>query len=183
MRLTPDLSHAKLLAQHRKQLAASGITDAVMRERGYLSHNGASFVNLRELGFNKRQAQLGNGLLIPQYTLNQSITGWQFRPDTPRRNGDNKPIKYEKPGGSCNILDIPKRCAPYLKDKSVPLWITEGSKKADSGLSHGIECIISLSGVWSWRGTISSQGDKGRCRNGVKLNSKSGRSTSSLIAI
>ena len=33
----------------------------------------------------------------------------------------------------------------------MPLFITEGSKKADSAVSHGL-CCVSLSGVWNWRG-------------------------------
>jgi hypothetical protein len=34
----------------------------------------------------------------------------------------------------------------------VPLWVTEGVKKADCGAQYQL-CIVALSGVWNWRGT------------------------------
>ena len=39
--------------------------------------------------------------------------------------------------------------ADQLGDPAVPLWITEGVKKADCGALHGL-CIVALSGVWNW---------------------------------
>ena len=39
-----------------------------------------------------------------------------------------------------------------LGDPSVPLWVTEGTKKADCGVHYQL-CIVALSGVWNWRGT------------------------------
>jgi hypothetical protein len=38
-----------------------------------------------------------------------------------------------------------------LGDPSVPLWVTEGSKKADALASQGA-CVISLTGVWGFKG-------------------------------
>jgi hypothetical protein len=38
-----------------------------------------------------------------------------------------------------------------LGDPKTPLWITEGSKKADALASHGA-CVISLTGVWGFKG-------------------------------
>src|SRR6185437_8864717 len=43
------------------------------------------------------------------------------------------------------------RCQPNLRDPSVGLWLTEGSKKADALAAAGL-CAVSLSGVWNWRG-------------------------------
>ena len=45
-----------------------------------------------------------------------------------------------------------------LADPTIPLWITEGCKKADCGAIHGL-CIVALSGVWSWLYT-STAGSK-----------------------
>ncbi|MGH3484345.1 MAG: DUF3631 domain-containing protein [Nocardioidaceae bacterium] len=45
-----------------------------------------------------------------------------------------------------------------LDDPTVPLWITEGVKKADAGAVSGL-CIVALSGVNSWR-TKSAKGGK-----------------------
>jgi hypothetical protein len=39
-----------------------------------------------------------------------------------------------------------------LGDPREPLWITEGVRKADSAVSHGLTCI-DLLGVWNWRGS------------------------------
>jgi Domain of unknown function (DUF3854) len=48
-------------------------------------------------------------------------------------------------------LDCPPRCQPKLADPSIPLWITEGQKKADALVSHGV-CAIALLGVWNFKG-------------------------------
>jgi hypothetical protein len=66
-------------------------------------------------------------------------------------------IKYETPDGARMCLDCPPRCQPLLADPSEPLWITEGIKKADAGASHGA-CIISLIGIWNWRGANEFEG-------------------------
>ena len=39
----------------------------------------------------------------------------------------------------------------------MPLFITEGVKKADCGALHGL-CIVALSGVWNWMHTNSAGG-------------------------
>ena len=49
-----------------------------------------------------------------------------------------------------------------LGDPAIPLWITEGVKKADCGALNGL-CIVALPGVWSWRGrTAGRQGRRWR---------------------
>jgi hypothetical protein len=48
---------------------------------------------------------------------------------------------------------------PHVGNPKVPLWITEGAKKVDSGLSNGVRCVIGLNGVYGWRGT---NGDGGK---------------------
>ena len=48
-------------------------------------------------------------------------------------------------------LDIPFRVREQMGDPNVPLFITEGAKKADAIVSRGA-CCIALSGVWNWRG-------------------------------
>ena len=63
-----------------------------------------------------------------------------------------KPVKYETKGGRRMVLDVPPTTHPHLGNPAVPLWITEGIRKADSGASRGLT-IIALLGVWNWRGT------------------------------
>ena len=74
-----------------------------------------------------------------------------YRPDAPRHGKDGKLIKYELPKDAGVRLDCPPRCQPMLADPSIPLWITEGQKKADALASHGL-CAIALLGVWNFKG-------------------------------
>jgi hypothetical protein len=55
------------------------------------------------------------------------------------------------------VLDVPPATRPYLGNPAIPLWITEGVRKADSGASRGLT-IIALLGVWNWRGTNAHGG-------------------------
>lgn len=49
-------------------------------------------------------------------------------------------------------IDVHPSIRHQLEDPSIPLYITEGTKKADCAISHGL-CCIALLGVWNWRGT------------------------------
>jgi hypothetical protein len=79
------------------------------------------------------------------------IWGYQYRPDRPRVNGNGKPVKYETPTRQRNGIDVPPGVGAKLDDNTVPLWITEGAKKADAAACAGLACVA-LAGVWSWRG-------------------------------
>jgi Domain of unknown function (DUF3854) len=96
------------------------------------------------------------GLLVPQLRADGSTWGYQYRPDEPRLR-DGKPVKYETPWQQRNGLDIPPRVGKLLGDPAVPLWITEGVKKADCGAINGL-CIVALSGVWNWLHTNTAGG-------------------------
>ena len=91
------------------------------------------------------------GLLIPLRRLDGSVWGYQYRPTAPRVM-DGKPRKYETPFQQPGGIDIPPGIKDKIGDPSVPLLVTEGSKKADSAVSHGLVCV-SVLGVWNWRGT------------------------------
>jgi hypothetical protein len=138
---------------HLAILAASGITPEHAAVRGYETITDTSRLATLKI------AQAGRnvpGLLVPQLRDNGSTWGYQYRGDSPRlKNG--KPVKYETPTGQRNGLDVPPGVGPKLGDPSIPLWITEGVKKADCGTLHGL-CTVALSGVWNWRGTNSSGG-------------------------
>jgi hypothetical protein len=49
------------------------------------------------------------------------------------------------------VLDVPVRVRAQLGNPAEPLWITEGSRKADSAVSADL-CCIAVMGVWSWKG-------------------------------
>lgn len=86
--------------------------------------------------------------MVPMYSPSGELVTHQIRPDAPREDG--KPIKYERPSGSPIRLDIHPSQAGRVKDATVPLWITEGVKKADSLVSRG-QCAVALQGVWCWQ--------------------------------
>ena len=117
-------------------------------ERDYRSLLGKA--ELEKLGFTRAQQRIP-GILIPLWGVDGKQTGYQYRPDNPRLDQRGRPVKYESPRGSGNRLDCPPHCQRMLGDPGVPLWVTEGSKKADSLASRGA-CSISLAGVWGFKG-------------------------------
>ena len=108
---------------------------------------------LAELKIVKAARDCVPGLLIPLLDVRGLTWGYQYRPDSPRIR-ENKPVKYETPYQQRNGLDIPPvdTVRDALGDPNVPLWVTEGTKKADCGVHYQL-CIVALSGVWNWRGT------------------------------
>ena len=94
----------------------------------------------------------------------EHVRGTKFRADDPRVH-DNKAIKYETPAKSRLVIDVhPTLSHPrsretltfetielpsLILDPSIPLVITEGTRKADAAVSIGI-CAIALTGVSAW---------------------------------
>ena len=143
----------ELLQPHRDHLHASGISDEVIKERGYESVFGKT--RLADVGFSTAQRR-PTGILIPLFAPDGSSAGWQYRPDTPRIQ-DGKPLKYETPSGASIRLDVPPRCRPSLGNPSLDLWITEGIKKGDALASNGL-CAAALLGVWGFKGKNNDGG-------------------------
>jgi hypothetical protein len=139
----------QLLPQHAALVSASAISPEVARSRGYRSVTKRS--ELRKLGFGERQCSVP-ALLIPVWDVAGQIGTYQIRPDQPRIGHDGKPVKYETPGRSRIVLDVPPASRDKTRDPSIPLFITEGIPKADAAASTGL-CCIALLGVWNWRGT------------------------------
>jgi Domain of unknown function (DUF3854) len=148
-----SLAHLKMLREE------SAITDEVIRARGYRTIADGS--ELPDLGFDPRQCR--PGLLLPLWTPDGANPVCVLRPDAPRSLDEtDKPrlpdgtypqrvLKYEYPKDEKMRLDCPPPCRAQLGDPAVPLWITEGQKKADALASHGF-CALALLGVWNWRG-------------------------------
>jgi len=132
----------------------SGLSLEVILERGYRSLLGKA--DLHKLAFSTAQ-QRAPGILVPLWGVDGQEAGHQFRPDDPRSDPRGRLIKYESPRGAANHLDCPPRCQKTLGDPKVPLWITEGSKKADALASKGA-CAISLTGVWGFKGKNAQGG-------------------------
>lgn len=149
-----------LSATHLKMLRdGSGISDQVIEARGYRTITDEK--ELIPFGFSTVQRRTP-GLLIPSYSPDGANGFYSYRPDFARvitnkrkRNADGsfkqRVVKYETPSGSALRIDCPLVCRQQMKDNKIPLWITEGAKKADALASHGL-CAISLSGVYGYKG-------------------------------
>ena len=138
---------------------ASGISREVITARG--SRTVTDPQELAALGFSPAQCRVP-GLLLPLHTTDGGNGQYVYRPDNPRvhedkskRNPDGthpcRAIKYEMPKGAGVRLDCPPICQPKLADPRVPLWITEGQKKADALASRGL-CAVAQLGVYNFKG-------------------------------
>jgi hypothetical protein len=142
-----------LLPHHERLLIESAINPDVARARGYRSVQQRT--ELRRLGFGEAQARTP-ALLIPVYGVTGELVLYQLRPDKPRIV-DGRAVKYETPRGARMVLDVPPTIRTMLGDPAVPLFITEGVRKADAATSKGL-CCVALLGVWNFRGTNAHGG-------------------------
>jgi hypothetical protein len=125
----------------------SAISPELISERGYFTATAPE--ELRTLGFADYQLRVP-ALVVPMYGPEGVVESHQIRPDNPRMNDEGKPVKYETPSNSGIVLDCHPSNATRLKDPQVPLWITEGVRKGDSGASRGL-VVVALQGVWCWQ--------------------------------
>lgn len=139
----------KLSPVHRQQLAVeSGISPDVIAQRGY-----ESFINTRGFppGIRNRFPDVA-GLLIPIRDTQGEVRSYQYRPDHPEpAPKTGKVAKYLNPKGGETCLDVPAAALPFLRDVGADFWITEGAKKVDAAVSHGIPCTVGLLGVAMWQ--------------------------------
>ncbi len=141
-------------------LDGSGISPEIVAGRGYRTVDRAGVPDAF------RRYQRRPGLLVPMYSPDGITASHQLRPDAPRVR-DGKVVKYETPGGTRCILDVHPRMRKAVGDPSVPLWITEGIKKADALTSRGL-CTVGLIGVWNWQ----KDGELSPCWEHVALNGR-----------
>lgn len=144
----------KLNTEHLRMLQeGSGISFDIIQARGYRSTD--NIKELKELGFSKQQCR--SGLLLPIWSPDGKNGLCVLRPDKPRiktgatKDGKQKTIKYEFPQGHAMRIDCPPICREMMANPSIPLWITEGVKKADALASYDL-CAIDLLGVWNFKG-------------------------------
>lgn len=138
---------------HRESLeVGSGIAPSIIEARGYDTVTKRSELARRGFGLHQRRVP---AILIPLHHVKGGTPNrWQIRPDDPRKNKNGKPLKYEYVWGKAPILDCPpvELMRDCLNTPKAPIFITEGSKKADAAVSKEIPCL-SLAGVYNWRGT------------------------------
>jgi hypothetical protein len=150
-----------LLPHHEQQLKESAISPAIIAARSYASITSrAQWQQLDTAGLMAHTQIRLPGLVLPIYRLGaQPVYCYVLRPDLPRhaprsRNGQIKRIKYEWPTRLVNCLDTLPRYQQALGDPNIPLWFTEGVKKADALASAFGDRIVpvAVNGVWGWRG-------------------------------
>jgi hypothetical protein len=142
-----------LSLQHQALITASAIRPEVAEVRGYRTV--AVKAELESLGFSRSQRPVP-ALVIPIYGVGGGIANYMIRPDDPRIQ-KGKALKYEFPAGSQMTLDVHPSIREQLGDPAIPLWITEGIRKADAAISIGL-CCVAVLGVWNWRGTNARGG-------------------------
>lgn len=151
-----------LLPAHLAALHASAISDQIITERGYqtitsaldyeTTYAGSAYDGLWNRRTLKAILDQGLALLIPTYPTGEPSTHCTLRPDIPRVFANGHSPKYEQPAKIKPVLDILPRYRPFLADTSIPVWITEGAKKADALASLFDMAIlpISINGVNGW---------------------------------
>jgi len=158
-----------LLPHHAELIAKSAIAENVAAARGYWTATTRGELEAR--GFRPYQA-LSPALAIPVYDVTGKTAFYQIRPDCPRVTKKGKAIKYETPGGTRMVVDVPPAIRGKLADPTVPLWITEGIRKADAAVSAGL-CCVALLGVDCWRGTNAEGGKVAlACWDSIALNGR-----------
>ncbi|HEY0076512.1 MAG TPA: DUF3854 domain-containing protein, partial [Abditibacteriaceae bacterium] len=155
---SPPLPSGELSPEHRAQLEnESGISpEAIAARKPFSTEDPADLIRC---GFSRAQSKAASKhspvLVFPLYDHTGQCAGYVMRPDNPVKGREGK--KYELPQGSAPILDVSRLTLQYLDDPAIPLYITEGAKKADCGAGHGL-CVININGVYAFRGKNAKGG-------------------------
>ena len=149
------MTHQTLLSNHLEDLHGSGLSDETITRWGCYSITADQRWVMNQLGFGHIEPPvLALPVLPPGLTepnLNDVIT----KPDRPRRDGKGWQIKYETRPHAPNRIHVPLCYRDLMADATVPLWVTEGQKKAEKAAQEGLTCIAPP-GVWNWLSRISS---------------------------
>jgi len=133
-----DLS--KLLnTDHLEDLKKSGLSDDTISKAGIVSISADQLI--KRLGFTLPS-------LISSYEIPYNENFSRFRIFYSNSSNGKKP-KYLQGKNTGNRLYIPSNVKPILNNPSIPLYITEGEKKALKATQEGLYCI-GLSGLWNW---------------------------------
>jgi P4 family phage/plasmid primase-like protien len=165
---------------HRDELLIeSAINPAVVAARGYVTvgrpkanlldaYGRDTRKQLLQMGFpswSVREDYYFPGLLIPQYTARGVRYPGQWKPSRAVPNRDGKLLRYANAKGPARLdvhpfwsADRGGMLLPAINDHRIPLWLTEGTKKADALTSRGV-CTVALAGVFSWRNVHAALGD------------------------
>lgn len=94
------------------------------------------------------------GMLIPSWSTQGLISGYQLRPHVPPVDDKGKASKYLWPRNHQLHLDVPPASLPVLHDVKVPILLTESALKADAiqtAIDPAEYCVLAVGGVYGWR--------------------------------
>ncbi len=135
----PKSTQRTLSDSHQKMLyEESGISPDVADERGTFTATRG-----KDVPQDRGKLPAKPGLVFPVHTLDGGIFH-RLRPDNPGRSK----AKYMQPKGAPNRLDVHPRQHGAVKGTGGMRYITEGEKKVDAGVSHGL-LMVGMSGVWN----------------------------------
>ncbi|MGD0336198.1 MAG: DUF3854 domain-containing protein [Candidatus Omnitrophota bacterium] len=99
----------------------------------------------------KRKKEIGGGYVIPYIGKDGFLeSDLNFKLDTPLLSEEGKkPRKYIRPFGAKAHLYIPPKVWPIIGNVKVPIFLTEGEKKALKATECGFY-TVAVSGVWNW---------------------------------
>lgn len=127
---------------HWADLLASGLTPETIKAHGIHSARPSDIPKL--IGW--APTDLQSALVFP-YPGQPEFCRIKCFPSLTNGNGHTR--RYLQKKGTSVRLYIPKLAASVLKDPGVPLYWTEGEKKALRADQAGIPCIA-LGGLWNW---------------------------------
>lgn len=145
------MENKKLFSEHYSDLhIKSGLSPETIEQAGFATI--VPFLIPYELGYMPKN--LSSMYKIPYLHTDNGYCRYRCFHDA----GKEGP-KYLQKSGSKNRLYFPPQIMQSLGDASVPLYITEGEKKALKAAQEGL-CCIGLSGLWNW-----SDGNKNLIRD------------------
>lgn len=144
-------NNTTLQVSHCTDFKNSGINE---EEISKLGENGLESVS-REIAtkyLNGIKVLSGGWMLkYPQLESNILTSYAVFKADNPFTDEKGKPVKYLRPKKQETKIYRPPFLAPEtLTNACLPLFITEGEKKAIKATLEGYNCI-SIGGVWNWK--------------------------------
>lgn len=150
-----------------EDLARSGLTEETIASAGITDE-----ADDPSVGTLLRDKYHVEGFLLPYYGLDRQPTK-HYRVKVLHSLNGAKPPKYLQPKATGNHIYVPPTLHDleprWASDTDVPLFITEGEKKALAAVQAGLACIA-VGGVFSWRTHIHSIE-----RGVVRVEEKAGR--------
>ena len=142
-----------LWPHHLADLEGSGLTLDTIKQSG--CYSGTEPTTRILLGFG-----VGPGLIFPfpDCTTSQGHPYCQVKPDTKQEFLKNAKYLTPKESG-CRVYIAPTINPDHLKNTSVPIYLTEGCKKALKAVQEGLVCLA-FAGVDAWRDRRNGHGSE-----------------------